>query len=193
MYTLENSSRRKSLSTSRYKSLLSLAASLPVLTEELQQSPVGNAGVCFRPRSDPFFLNLDVNLGALLMSGERMLITRFRTTDDSYGFRWVLLQDGLFEDLVTAIALLASAFARNRFEQQLSAALFPFQQSRQAVYWIYSFRHRTFYPFVPLQEPERDNTLELSLASKLKRNLPIEPQTQRWYPLWGTPLDSAQA
>jgi hypothetical protein len=73
--------------------------------------------------------------------------------------------------------------------RQLLAAVFKFLEGERAVYWIYNYKRGSFYPLVPgSAERSRDNAAELRLRSLMERELPVEPDLQRWYPLWEIPL-----
>ena len=151
--------------------------------------PSGKAGVCFRVMSSSFFGELERELQGLLAAGERTAGTRHKVVDDDYGFRWVILADDDFEDLVTAAYIVTQAFGEHGYRDQLLAAVFPFRQDGRDVQWIYGYRRGRFYPFVPIPGAQRrDNPLELSLSAKAAGSLPMEDQVERWYALWGAPF-----
>jgi hypothetical protein len=52
---------------------------------------------------------------------------------------------------------------------------------------VYLYKQGTFYPFAPLDGQRRDNILEIQIRDLLANDLPIEPQLQRWMPVWGAP------
>jgi hypothetical protein len=58
------------------------------------------------------------------------------------------------------------------------------------VYFIYNYKRGFWYPFVP--EIDATNTRsterELQLKAQMSAELPIEPELERWFPLWGIPL-----
>jgi hypothetical protein len=57
------------------------------------------------------------------------------------------------------------------------------------VYFIYNFKRGSFYPFVPGGGPQRrDTEAELRLKAQVGAELPIEPELERWFPLWDVPL-----
>ena len=57
------------------------------------------------------------------------------------------------------------------------------------VYFIYNIKRGFWYPFVPAEgEQVRDNEAELRLKAQLGGELPMEPELERWFPLWGVPL-----
>jgi hypothetical protein len=59
------------------------------------------------------------------------------------------------------------------------------------LYLVYAYKRGAFYPFVPRGERGRDNAMELRLQAGLGRELPIEPELERWYPVWDAPVDAA--
>ena len=56
-------------------------------------------------------------------------------------------------------------------------------------YWIYNYKRGSFYPFVPADGPQqRDSERELRLKAQIGADLPVEPELERWFPLWGIPI-----
>jgi hypothetical protein len=55
---------------------------------------------------------------------------------------------------------------------------------------LYNYKRGTFYPFVPDRNRTRDNAFELRLSSVLRGELQIETELEKWYALWGIPLDA---
>jgi hypothetical protein len=46
-----------------------------------------------------------------------------------------------------------------------------------------------YYPFVPAPGTQKRNTeRELQLKAQLGADLPLEPELERWFPLWEIPL-----
>ena len=58
----------------------------------------------------------------------------------------------------------------------------------QPIYFIYNFKRGAYYPFVPTGDKQRDNERELRLKAQIGPELPIEPELERWFPLWEIPL-----
>ena len=62
-------------------------------------------------------------------------------------------------------------------------------RSKRPLYWIYNYKRGTFYPFVPAAgDQQRDNERELVLKAQIGTELPVEPELERWFPLWGIPI-----
>ncbi len=57
------------------------------------------------------------------------------------------------------------------------------------VYFIYNYKRGYWYPFVPAPGDEQRSTeRELQLKAQMAKELPIEPEMDRWFPLWGIPI-----
>jgi hypothetical protein len=55
-------------------------------------------------------------------------------------------------------------------------------------YLVYLFKRGTFYPFVPSGKEQRDTEQELKLKSLVADDLKVEPDLDRWFPLWDLPV-----
>jgi PspA associated protein B len=151
----------------------------------------GQAAVCFKPASGQGFAAASEELHGLLELAIKEAGSTLRITDDSYGYRWVVLADPEMEDLVTAAHLVNSTLEQYGFGPQLLCSVFGFTEggSGRRVYLVYLYKRGTFYPFAPLGGERRDNELELRVKATLAGDLPIEPELSRWFALWGLPLD----
>ena len=96
---------------------------------------------------------------------------------------------------VVEAALLGRQAAAGELElggygDRILAAVFPFQDDRDRhAYWIYNYKRGAFYPFVPSGgDQQRDNERELRLKAQIGADLPVEPELDRWFPLWGIPV-----
>ncbi|MFE0701128.1 hypothetical protein [Streptomyces sp. NPDC058872] len=54
---------------------------------------------------------------------------------------------------------------------------------------VYLYKRGTFYPFAPRTDraESRDNVLELQVRGLLTDDLAMEPDMERWFPVWGAP------
>lgn len=115
-------------------------------------------------------------------------------SEDSYGYRWLLLEDAQIDDLVTRVHLVNSTLADNGWSPQLLCSVFGLVPDAGAdpetkpLFLIYLFKRGTFYPFAPQGHEQRDNELELRIRAVLGKDLPIEADLSRWFPLWDMPL-----
>ena len=76
----------------------------------------------------------------------------------------------------------------NNLSDRLLVAIFPFTYNDTEVQWIYSFTRNRFYPFIPVNDKDRDSILEFELSSTVEGLLPIEEELEHWYGIWGAPL-----
>ena len=114
--------------------------------------------------------------------------------EDSYGYRWLLLDDADVEDLVNRVHLVNSTLSDNGWGPQLLCSVFGVvpgadaDTSARPFYLVYLFKRGTFYPFAPVGKERRDNELELRVQSLVGSDLPVEPDLSRWFPLWDLPV-----
>ena len=109
--------------------------------------------------------------------------------DEKYGYRWVFVSDTDVEDLVVALSSIKDGLDVGGYGARILAAVFRFERSGgRDAYFIYNVKRGLWYPFVPGQgEQVRDNEAELRLKAQLGGELPMEPELERWFPLWGVP------
>jgi hypothetical protein len=122
------------------------------------------------------------------------------TNADQYGYRWIVLEADDFETLVTRTHFVNSTLDEHGWSSQLLCSVFGFgpppagapdtamASGPASLYLVYLYKRGTFFPFVPLGGERRDNEAELRLKSELTEDLPIEPELNRWFPIWNLPL-----
>jgi hypothetical protein len=101
----------------------------------------------------------------------------------------MIFRDDDFEDLVTAVNTVASELQAGGYGDRVLAAVFGWSDNNQPVDFIYNFKRARFYPFAPKPGKQRDNEYELRLKAQIENDLPIEPELDRWFPLWDAPID----
>jgi hypothetical protein len=174
---------------SRLDRLFAISTAYLTLTANLRLTPGGSAGVCFRPIDSAQFEALERELEGILRISGQETGASIHTETDSFGFQWVTMQDPDFQELVSTIHLVSLNLQDRGFSDRLLAAVFKFLDHGEPVYWVYNYKRGSFYPFVPRGAgQERDNAFELRLKAAMEKELPVEPQLERWYPLWGVPL-----
>jgi hypothetical protein len=181
---------RTKLVRSKLEDLFALPTAYISLKAKLGIQSSGKAGLCFKPVTSSSFSGAEQEVRDLLYLSAKETQTKVKVERDEYGFRWVVLEDPDLEDLVAIIHMASQTLREQGFGEQLLAAVFAFQdQEGRPIYWIYSYKRGKFYPFVPSgQGRDRDNATELHLRSVMERELPIEGDLEKWYPLWGIPL-----
>jgi hypothetical protein len=171
--------------------LFALTTAQTTLSVSLGYEPLPRAGVCFKPVEAPAFTELRRDLDQLLDLSGKSTGTAVHHEDDTFGFHWVVLDDASFDDLVATVHLVSQTIEEQGFSEQLLCSVFGFRPATgegAMVNFVYAYKRGTFYPFVPQGEKARDNATELRLKAALERELPIEPELARWYPVWGAPI-----
>ncbi len=125
----------------------------------------------------------------LLRISERESGTRVEIKDDSFGTRWVVLDDPDFEDLISTIHLVAETIFDHGFGDRLLAAVLGLKYEGNDAYWIYNYKRGRFHPFVVPATNQRDNRAEMRLGALMEEEtLPVERNLEQWYALWGIPF-----
>jgi len=119
--------------------------------------------------------------------------TKVRTEDDKYGYRWMILSNpaGSIEDLAVGINAVSGSIEEAGHGERLLCAVFAFHDAQgRKIYFIYNYKRGHWYPFVPEggAGEQRTTERELQLKAQIGQELPIEPEIERWFPLWGTPI-----
>jgi hypothetical protein len=147
------------------------------------------AGIVFQPLGTADFQQILAETEELLQGTTAETGSTFTSKEDEFGYRWLVLQDPDFDDLVVALNTVSSELQGGGYGDRLLAAVFAFQENGRPIYFIYNFKRGSFYPFVPAKgDKARDNERELRLKAQLGAELPFEEDISRWFPLWDVPL-----
>lgn len=153
--------------------------------------PTGRAAMVFQPLDTADFDQIVKDMVEVLQLTGDETGTTIESRDDTFGYRWMVLADDDFEDLVVGLNAVNSALRDGGYGDRVLCALFAFRDDRdRPVHFIYNVKRATYYPLVPKQgaQQARDNERELQLKARLERELPIEQDLGRWFPLWDVPL-----
>jgi hypothetical protein len=147
------------------------------------------AGIVFQPLETADFQSIVKETDELLRASAKETGTQITTADDEYGFRWLVLRDSEFDDLLVALNTVSSELQGGGYGDRLLCCVFPFEENGRPLYFIYNFKRGAFYPFVPARgEKARDTERELRLKAQIGPELPFEEDVSRWFPLWEIPL-----
>lgn len=147
------------------------------------------AGIAFQSLATADFKEMVSDTEELLRSAASDTGTQVETSTDAYGYRWIVLRDEDFEDLVVAINTVSSSLETSGYGDRVLAAVFAFEEEGRPIYFIYNYKRGFFYPFVPAPgDKQRNNEREFQLKAQLGGELPLEPELTRWFPLWDIPL-----
>jgi hypothetical protein len=150
----------------------------------------GAAAIVFQPLATADFKAIVRDMEEVVRGTASDSGTTVTSTDDDYGYRWLVLRGKDFDDLVVGINAVSGALETGGYGDRVLCAVFAFQDdSGRPLYWIYNYKRGTFYPFVPAPgAQQRNNERELQLKAQIGRELPVEEELDRWFPLWGIPI-----
>jgi PspAB-like protein len=147
------------------------------------------AGIVFQPLATADFEAIAKETDELLRGSAEETGTRVESADDEFGYRWLILHDKDFEDLVVSLNTVSTQLQSGGYGDRLLCCVFVFEEKGRPIYLIYNFKRGAFYPFVPAEgEKSRNSERELRLKAQLGSELPFEQDMTRWFPLWEIPL-----
>lgn len=167
--------------------LFAISTAAITLEASLGYRPDGAAGICIKPLESSRYEAARAEIEELLQLSIKETGTEYKIQKDEYNYVWVILEDQDFEDLVTGIQMVTQVLTEQGFGTQLLAAVYRFR-GEATVYWIYNLKLGSYYPFVPASGRQRDTSREFRLKSIMEKEMPIEKDESRWYPMWGMPL-----
>ena len=169
--------------------LFAMSTAYVTFQTELSIRTRGVAGIVFQPLATADFEQIAHDMIAVVEGTSSDAGTRVETRDDDYDYRWMILRDPDFDDLVVGVNAVSGALEVGGYGERILCAVFAFEDARgRPQYWIYNYKRGAFYPFVPVGDHARDNEHELRLKAQVGAELPLEPELDRWFPLWGIPI-----
>ncbi len=170
--------------------LFALSTAYVDLQAEQGITTKGTAAIVFQPLATGDFQSIVTDMQEVVggIGGETG--TTLETHDDTYGYRWMVLRDPDLEDLVVGVNAVSDALAVGGYQDRVLCAVFAFADAQgKPLYFIYNYKRGSWYPFVPAGgEQQRSTERELQVKAQVGAGLPIEPELERWFPLWGIPI-----
>ena len=182
---------RRKLEQAKPDRLFALTTAYVAMETELEIRTRGAAAVVFQPLQTADFTQIVRDAEEIVQGVGGDSGARVESTDDRYGYRWVVVRDPDFEDLVVALNALSGSLEEGGYGERILSAVFAFEDAGgQRLYLIYNYKRGTFHPFVPGPggAESRQNEYELRLKAQLGSELPVEPELERWFALWGIPI-----
>ena len=150
----------------------------------------GAAAIVFQPLATSDFQGIVSEMEEVLHGTGTETGSTVETSDDEFGYRWMIIRDPDLEDLVVGVNAVSDALAVGGYNDRVLCAVFAFEDSTgRPIYFIYNYKRGTWYPFVPARgDKQRDNERELQIKAQVGQGLPFEAELERWFPLWGIPI-----
>ena len=132
--------------------LFAMSTAYVTLETELGIKHRDVAGIVFQPLATADFDGIVRDAEELLRSSAEETGTTLETADDEFGYRWVVLRDSDFDDLVTSLNLVSGELQGGGYGDRLLCCVFSFEEKGRPLYLIYTFKRGAFYPFAPTGE-----------------------------------------
>ena len=158
---------RSRLPKAKTDKLFAISTASITLESNLGLKSSGAAGICFKPIDASAYESARKEIQELLEYSSKETKTEFRLEKDEFNFLWAIFKDPDFEDLVANIHLVSETLEEHGFGEQLLCAIYRFDS-----------------------EPgkQRDSPFEFRLRAEMEREMPVEKNVEKWYPLWGIPF-----
>lgn len=181
---------RRKLAQPAEDRLFAITTAYVTFQTRLSLTTTGRAAIVFQSLDTADFQSIVTDMTQLVTATAADTQTTVQSSEDSYGFRWLILSGADFDSLAVGINAVSSALESGGYGDRILCAVFAFRDAqRRAVYWLYNYKRGFFYPFVPTGSgDQRDSSRELVLKAQVGSELPVEPELQRWFPLWGIPI-----
>ncbi len=170
--------------------LFAMSTAYVTFETELGITTRGSAAIVFQPLASADFEQIAEEMTEVVAGTSSDSGTTVETQDDDHGYRWMILRDPEFDDLVVGLNAVSSALEVGGYGERVLCAVFAFEDADgRPLYWIYNYKRGSFYPFAPAGgDEQRDNERELRLKAQIGEELPVEPELSRWFALWGIPI-----
>lgn len=176
--------------------LFAISTAYIALQSEHGIDPAGTAAILFQALATAEFEATLRDMEEVVKATGGDNGTTVSTQDDSFGYRWMVLRNpddaSTVEDLAVGINAVSGSIETAGHGERLLCAVFAFVDAqKRPVYFIYNYKRGFWYPFVPegaAGTNQRSTERELQLKAQMASELPIEPELERWFPLWGIPL-----
>ncbi len=168
--------------------LFAMTTAQVALETELGLAHRKRAGIVFQPLATADFEQILSETEQLLRGSAEDTGTEIDSHDDEYGYRWLILRDPDFDDLVVSLNTVSSQLQSGGYGDRLLCCVFAFEKAGKPIYFIYNFKRGKYYPFVATGKEKRDTEAELRLMAQLRSELPLEEEIGRRLPLWEIPV-----
>jgi hypothetical protein len=175
--------------------LFAISTAYVTLEAEHQITPAGTAAIVFQALATSDFEATLKDMEEVVTATGGESGTSVSTEDDSFGYRWMVLRNRAgapsVEDLAVGINAVSGSIETAGHGERLLCAVFAFADAGgRRIYFIYNYKRGFWYPFVPdpSNPQQRLTERELQIKAQMASELPIEPELERWFPLWGIPI-----
>ena len=175
-----------------FDAINSLSSAYIALETKLNLTSTGRTAVCIKRASAQEFNEMKQEIEKFLEASKADFDLSFHAVVDPYDYLWIVILSKTIEDNVAVITAIGDTIDQKGFSDRLLASVFEFNNGTLIEYLIYNYKIDKFYPFVPIneQQKQRNHSEELKIMSALidEKKLPFEKDMSRWYPIWNIPV-----
>lgn len=175
-----------------FDAINSLSSAYVALETKLNLTSTGRTAVCIKRASAQKFNEMKQEIEKFLEASKADFDLSFHAVVDPYDYLWIVILSKTIEDNVAVITAIGDTIDQKGFSDRLLASVFEFNNGTLIEYLIYNYKIDKFYPFVPIneQQKQRNHSEELKIMSALidEKKLPFEKDMSRWYPIWNIPV-----
>ena len=170
--------------------LFAIPSAALTLQAALDLAPTGSGAVCFKAAEGAAAAQSATDIRALLNLDPTLDVS---ISSDEFGFTWITCKQTTADlaALVTGLHGVNTTLADAGFGPALLCTVVGFHTPAahpRPVGLVYLFKRGTVYPFAPAGGQKRDTALEIQVRAALAGDLPIEPDLERWFPIWNAPV-----
>lgn len=175
-----------------FDAINSLSSAYVALETKLNLTSTGRTAVCIKRASAQEFNEMKQEIEKFLEASKADFDLSFHAVVDPYDYLWIVILSKTIEDNVAVITAIGDTIDQKGFSDRLLASVFEFNNGTLIEYLIYNYKIDKFYPFVPIneQQKQRNHSEELKIMSALidEKKLPFEKDMSRWFPIWNIPV-----
>ena len=175
-----------------FDAINSLSSAYIALETKLLLKSTGRTAICIKRANTPQFNEMKQEIEKFLEASKADFDLSFHAVVDPYDYLWIVILSKTIEDNVAVITAIGDTIDQKGFSDRLLASVFEFNNGTLIEYLIYNYKIDKFYPFVPIneQQKQRNHSEELKIMSALidEKKLPFEKDMSRWYPIWNIPV-----
>ncbi len=196
-----------------FDAIFSLTSASILIEEKLGLQFSRTAAICIKVINGSLFKNTINDCTDLLDVSKDEFKFDYKTFTDSYDYLWIIINGKdlpTYSDIITNVATALSSagdiIEECGFSDQILSAVFQFKfldnsnnsnihyknninyNNKKNLYLIYNYKTNNFYPYVPLNNVQRDTSKELQAISILKSVISVEGDFSKWFPIKDIPF-----
>jgi hypothetical protein len=121
--------------------LFAISTANVTLETTMELTTRATAAIVFQPLATADFEAIVRDMEEVVRGTAADSGTTVDRSDDTYGFRWLVLRGKDFDDLVVGINAVSGALETGGYGERVLCAVFAFEDSnKRPMYWIYNYK-----------------------------------------------------